>query len=95
MTDDDKKAAQYRKEANSGGTDAPVPQSVTQDVEDKKAAAQAATAPTTKSDMGSSPLKAAMDFLTGGGKAAGGKISSASSRADGIAERGKTKGKVC
>jgi len=29
------------------------------------------------------------------GKKAGGKISSASSRADGIAQRGKTRGKVC
>ena len=38
-TEDDKKAAQYRKEAKSGGTDAPVPSSVTQEVEDKKAAA--------------------------------------------------------
>jgi hypothetical protein len=29
------------------------------------------------------------------GKKAGGKISSASSRADGIAQRGKTRGKMC
>jgi hypothetical protein len=74
--EDDKKAAQYRKEAKIGGTDAPVPSSATQEVEDKKAAAKAAAAPTTKTQMGK-------PFSKGG---------SASSRADGIAQRGKTKG---
>jgi hypothetical protein len=74
--EDDKKAAQYRKEAKIGGTDTPVPSSVTQEVEDKKAAAKAAVAPTTKTQMGK-------PFSKGG---------SASSRADGIAQRGKTKG---
>jgi len=75
-TEDDKKAAQYRKEAKSGGTDAPVPPSVTQEVDDKKAAAKAAAAPTTKTQMGK-------PFSKGG---------TASARADGIAQRGKTKG---
>lgn len=76
-TEDDKKAAQYRKEAKSGGTDAPVPPSVTQEVDDKKAAAKAAVAPTTKTQMGK-------PFSKGG---------TASSRADGCAVKGKTKGR--
>jgi hypothetical protein len=76
MTEDDKKAAQYRKEAKSGGTDAPVPQSVVQESEDKKMQEKAKQAPTTKTEMGK-------PFAKGG---------SASSRADGIAQRGKTKG---
>ena len=36
-------------------------------------------------DSASAPVK----------KASGGKVSSASSRADGIAQRGKTRGKIC
>ena len=76
MTEDEKKAAQYRKEAKSGGTDAPVPSNVVQEAEDKKTQDKAKQAPTTKTEMGK-------PFAKGG---------SASSRADGIAQRGKTKG---
>jgi len=78
MTEDDKKAAQYRREAKSGGTDAPVPFNVTQEAEDKKAAAKAASAPTTKTQMGKPFAKGGM---------------TASSRADGCATKGKTKGR--
>jgi hypothetical protein len=77
MTEDDKKAAQYRKEAKSGGTDAPVPPSVTQEATDKKMQDKAKQAPTTKTEMGK-------PFAKGG---------SASSRADGCATKGKTKGR--
>jgi hypothetical protein len=76
MTEDDKKAAKYRAEAKTGGTNAPPPKEVLQELEDKKAAAKAATAPTTKTTMGK-------PFAKGG---------SVSSRADGCAQRGKTKG---
>ena len=79
MTDDEKKAAQYRKEAKIGGTDAPVPASVVQQAQDQKDQDKAKQAPTTKTEMGKL-------FSAGG---------SASARADGIAERGKTRGKVC
>ena len=78
MTEDEKKAKKYREEAKTGGTDAPVPQSVTQEIEDKKAQEKAKAAPTTKTEMGK-------PFAKGG---------SASSRADGIAQRGKTRGKM-
>jgi hypothetical protein len=78
MTEDDKKAAKYRKEAKIGGTDAPAPPEILQEIADKKAAAKAAEAPTTKKDMGKK-------FAAGG---------SASSRADGIAQRGKTRGTI-
>jgi hypothetical protein len=76
MTEDEKKAKKYREEAKTGGTDAPVPQSVTQEVEDKKAQEKAKVAPTTKTEMGK-------PFAKGG---------SASARADGCAQRGKTRG---
>jgi hypothetical protein len=76
MTEDDKKAAQYRKEAKIGGTDMPVPASVVQEAADKKAMEQAVKAPTTKTEMGK-------PFAKGG---------TASVRADGIAQRGKTRG---
>ena len=78
MTDDDKKAAQYRKEAKTGGTDAPVPASAVQEAEDKKMQDKAKQAPTTKTEMGKL-------FAKGG---------TASSRADGIAQRGKTRGTI-
>ena len=39
--------------------------------------------------------EAASGFLSDSGYKKGGKISSASSRADGIAQRGKTRGKMC
>ena len=79
MTEDDKKAEKYRKEAKTGGTDAPMPPGIAQELADKKAAAKAAVAPTTKKDMGK-PF-------------AGGGIT-ASSRADGCAQRGKTRGTI-
>lgn len=79
MTEDDKKAAKYRAEAKTGGTDAPAPKEVLQEMADKKAAAKAAVAPTTKTTMGKP--------FAGGG--------SVSSRADGIAQRGKTRGRMC
>ena len=77
-TEDDKKAAEYRKQAKIGGTDAPAPADVLQEIADRKAAAKAATAPTTKTTMGK-------PFAKGG---------SASARADGCAQRGKTKGRM-
>ena len=43
----------------------------------------------------SKPVRSAADIRAGRGMKAGGKTSSASSRADGIAQRGKTRGKVC
>jgi hypothetical protein len=52
MTEDEKKAAKYRQEAKTGGTDAPVPQSVIQEAADKKAQEKAKQAPTTKTEMG-------------------------------------------
>ena len=42
MTEDDKKAEKYRKEAKTGGTDAPMPPGIAQELADKKAAAKAA-----------------------------------------------------
>jgi hypothetical protein len=78
MTEDDKKAAKYRKEAKTGGTDAPAPAGIAQELADKKDAAKAAVAPTTKTTMGKA-------FAAGG---------SASSRADGCAQRGKTRGTI-
>ena len=97
-TEDDKKAAQYRKEAKSGGTDAPVPDSVTQEYRDKRAALEAEKAPTTKSTMGEGLLKFGLEMLKNSPsnvekKAKGGMT--ASSRADGCAQRGKTRGKMC
>jgi hypothetical protein len=79
MTEDDKKAAKYRAEAKTGGTDAPAPKEVLQEMADKKAAAKAATAPTTKTTMGKPFAKGGM---------------TASSRADGCAQRGKTRGTI-
>ena len=101
MTEDDKKAAKYRKEARSGGTDSPIPADVAQEMADKRAAATAEKAPTTKSTMGDSLMKFGLEMMKNSkpsnveSKAKGGKISSASSRADGIAQRGKTRGKMC
>lgn len=43
----------------------------------------------------SKPVRTAADIRAGRGMKKGGKVSSASSRADGIAQRGKTRGKVC
>ena len=77
MTEDDKKAAKYRKEAKTGGTDAPAPAGIAQELADKRDAAKAAVAPTTKTTMGKA--------FAGGGM-------TASRRADGIAQRGKTRG---
>jgi hypothetical protein len=78
MNDYDKKAAEYRKQAKMGGTDAPAPADVLQEIADRKAAAKAAKAPTTKTTMG-------QKFAKGG---------SASARADGCAQRGKTRGMI-
>jgi hypothetical protein len=80
-TEDDKKAAKYRQEAKTGGTDAPVPSSVVQEAADKKMQEKIKTAPTTKTEMGKPFAK-------------GGNVSSASKRADGCAQRGKTKGRM-
>ena len=66
------------KEAKSGGTNMPVPASAIQEAEDKKMQDKAKQAPTTKTEMGKL-------FSKGG---------SASSRADGCAQRGKTKGRI-
>ena len=101
MTEDDKKAAKYRAEAKTGGTDAAAPKEVLQEMADKRAAAMAEKAPTTKSTMGDSLMKFGLEMMKNSkpsnveSKAKGGKISSASSRADGIAQRGKTRGRMC
>ena len=79
MTEDEKKAAKYRQEAKTGGTDAPVPQSVIQEAADKKMQEKAKQAPTTKTEMGKKFAKGGM---------------TASSRADGCAVKGKTRGKM-
>jgi hypothetical protein len=47
------------------------------------------------SGFDSKPVRSAADIRAGRGMKSGGKVSSASSRADGIAQRGKTRGKVC
>ena len=77
-TEDDKKAAKYRQEAKTGGTDAPVPPTVVQEAADKKAQEKVKDAPTTKTEMGKR-------FAKGG---------TASARADGCAQRGKTRGTI-
>ena len=77
-TEDDKKAAKYRQEAKTGGTDTPVPAAAIQEVQDKKMQEKVKAAPTTKTEMGK-------PFAKGG---------TASARADGIAQRGKTKGTI-
>ncbi len=79
MTEEEKKAAKYRQEAKTGGTNAPVPQSAIQEAADKKAQEKAKQAPTTKTEMGKPFAKGGM---------------TASSRADGCAQRGKTRGKI-
>ena len=77
MTEEGKRAAKYRQEAKTGGTNAPVPQSAIQEAADKKAQEKAKQAPTTKTEMGKPFAKGGM---------------TASSRADGCAQRGKTRG---
>lgn len=79
MTEDDKKAEKYRKEAKTGGTDAPVPAAAVQEAADKKMQEKAKIAPTTKTEMGK-------PFARGG--------MTASSRADGCCVKGKTRGKM-
>jgi hypothetical protein len=97
MTEDDKKAEKYRKEAKTGGTDAPMPPGIAQELADKRAAAMAEKAPTTKSTMGDSMMKLGLEMMKNSkpskveNKAKGGSVS-ASSRADGCAQRGKTRG---
>jgi hypothetical protein len=73
----DKKAEKYRKEAKTGGTDAPPPADVVQEVQDEKMRKRMKTAPTTKTEMGKPFAKGGM---------------TASSRGDGCAQRGKTRG---
>jgi hypothetical protein len=129
MTEDEKKAAKYRQEAKTGGTDAPVPQSVIQEAADKKAQEKAKQAPTTKTEMGKGFAKGGSTSKTPQFKvpiqqlpymgekpesripppAQRSKTNSdvkipdknyknggmtASSRADGCAQRGKTRGKI-
>jgi hypothetical protein len=79
IQDAERRAAQYRKEAQAGGTNAPAPADVLQEMADRKAREK--SVPTTKTEMGK-PFKS------------GGSVSSASGRADGIAQRGKTRGKT-
>jgi hypothetical protein len=76
--DADDLAAQARAEAQSGGTDAPPTDAMKQTMADEKAKKAAEKAPTTKTEMGKR-------FKSGG---------SASSRADGCATKGKTRGKM-
>ena len=45
--------------------------------------------------VGSRQIKAAKDMRAAMGMKKGGSVSSASKRADGIAQKGKTKGKIC
>jgi len=75
----DARAAKYNAEQKSGGTNAPAPADVLQEIADKKAREAAEKAPTTKTRMGKM-------------FAAGGSVSSASKRADGCAVKGKTRG---
>jgi hypothetical protein len=77
MTEEEKRAAKYRQEAKTSGTNAPVPQSAIQEAADKKAQEKAKQAPTTKTEMGKPFAKGGM---------------TASRRADGCAQRGKTRG---
>jgi hypothetical protein len=74
----ERKAAQYRDEAQSGGMDAAMSDEMKQEMIDRKAEAAAKKAPTTRSEMGKM-------FKAGG---------SVSGRADGCATKGKTRGKM-
>ena len=88
--DYDKLAAQYRQEAKdmaSGAGKVPSKESQ-QAAADAAMQAKEAKAPTTKTEIGKK----------NGGcvkMSKGGKVGSASKRADGIAQRGKTRGKIC
>jgi hypothetical protein len=75
-------AAKARADARSGGTNAPPTPEMLQKMRDMKAAEAAKNAPTTRTEMGKRYAK-------------GGSVSSASKRADGIAMKGKTRGKMC
>jgi len=79
IKDADMRAAKARKDAQTGGTDAPMPDDIKQEIADRKAREAATNAPTTKTQMGK-PFKS------------GGSVSSASKRADGCATKGKTRG---
>lgn len=76
----ERKAAQYRDEAQSGGMDAAMSDEMKQEMIDRKAAEAAKKAPTTRSEMGKM-------YKSGG-------MVSAGKRADGIATKGKTRGKM-
>jgi hypothetical protein len=94
----DELAAQARAEARSGGTDAPPTDAMKQTMADRKAEIEAERARTTRSSMGDSMLQFGLGMMKNSKpiekKAKGGKVSSASSRADGCAVKGKTRGKM-
>ena len=96
--DADELAAQARAEASSDGTDAPPTDAMKQIMADIKAEKAAGKAPTTRSSMGDSVLKFGLETMKNSKpiekKAKGGSVSSASSRADGCATKGKTRGKM-
>lgn len=85
----DKKAEQYRKEAQDPYAGKVPSKESQQAAADAAQAAKEAKAQTTKTEMGKKK----------GGKicckASGGSVGSASKRADGIAQRGKTRGTIC
>ena len=78
VIDAEARAKKAREEARSDGTDAPPTNDMKQIMADEKARKAAEKAPTTRTEMGKR-------FKSGG---------SVSSRADGCAQRGKTKGKM-
>jgi hypothetical protein len=94
----DNLAAQARAEAQSGGTDAPPTDAMKQTMADRRAEIEAERAQTTRSSMGDSMLKFGSEMMKNSKpiekKAKGGSVSSASSRADGCAVKGKTRGKM-
>ena len=96
--DADALAAQARAEAQSGGTNTPPTDAMKQTMADRKAEIEAERARTTRSSMGDSMLQFGLEMMKNSKpiekKAKGGKVSSASSRADGCCIKGKTRGKM-
>ena len=76
------KAEEYRKQAKETEVPASLTEKVKQSAEDIQKRKLEEKAPTTKTGMGKA-FKA------------GGKVGGASKRADGVAQRGKTRGRMC
>ena len=83
-------AKKAREEARSDGTDAPPTDAMKQKMADIKAEKAAEKAPTTRSSMGDSMLKFSLEMMK---KPIEKKAKGGVTRADGIAQRGKTRGK--